>query len=76
VTGYDPDTDPADGGHTADAYAPVGSAVGRAARLAEVMTADHLANDPAVPAWTVQDVLDIALANGLDALEKRYLPGK
>jgi hypothetical protein len=48
-------------------------AVGRAARLAEVMTADPEASGLAGEKWATEDVVNVALLRGLDALESQYL---
>jgi len=46
------------------------------ARIAEAMTADASVTRRGEDAWTVEDVLNVAMARGLDALEQRYLsPG-
>ena len=50
------------------------SAIDRAARLIEAMTADPATTDPGDDPWTVEDVIAAALARGLDALEKTYGP--
>jgi hypothetical protein len=50
-------------------------AVDRAARLAQVMTADPEASGLGDEKWTTQDVVNVALLRGLDALELQYLPG-
>ena len=42
----------------------------RAERLAALMTADPLTSQE----WTAEDVLNVALLRGLDALEYRYAP--
>lgn len=47
--------------------------IGRAARLAEVMTADPEASGFTDEKWTASDVLNVALLRGLDALEHQYL---
>lgn len=47
-------------------------ALERAARLAELMTADPEAAGLGDEPWTVQDVVNVALLRGLDALEYQY----
>jgi hypothetical protein len=46
--------------------------VERAARLAEVMTADPELTVAGMSPWTVQDVLSAALGRGLEAMEQQY----
>jgi len=48
------------------------SAVKRAARLAEALTSDPLATEGGEVAWSVQDVIDLAVVRGLELLEQRY----
>jgi hypothetical protein len=45
----------------------------RAARLAEVLTADPVTTDPDDQPWTVQDVIIVALGRGLVAMEELHL---
>jgi len=51
------------------------SAIERAVRLAEAITADPNATHHGDGAWTAQDVINVALARGLDALEQTYPVG-
>jgi len=48
----------------------------RAAALAKAMTERPLTTAPGDGEWSVQDVLNVALYRGLDALEKSYLGGE
>jgi hypothetical protein len=59
-----------------DAHVTVlGSQLERAARLAEVMTAAEAETNPDIrdDPWTVQDVINVALARSLAAMEETYL---
>jgi hypothetical protein len=47
--------------------------VERATKLAEALTANPDVTRPGDSAWTVQDVVNTALARGLDAMEQTYL---
>jgi hypothetical protein len=41
--------------------------------IAKAMTADAGVTRPGEDAWTVEDVLNVAMARGLDVLEQQYL---
>lgn len=53
----------------------LGSQLDRAAKLAQAITAAPLATTSGDDAWTVQDVLNVALGRGMDQLEKLYDAG-